>query len=532
MKHLFIFLLSGLLVFPFQADAQITPQKKRQVLYSVMQMMENYEMSYLCDTDANEENFRNLFVSEEVKIYNDLLGFSGSESLSVPEYISIIQNKVKNPTIRLKNIRYKDIVDEGSNYLVTVLFEKELSYSNECGVLFSSQDYYGKDYMLEASVLVDKNSLEGKISKVSGHISSDKPALVENQYYIMEKASFTNQDIKCNGKEIEFNSFEQAFLPAEYSFSHPDPDMDITVLKPKDGCPVVSLKYRLKKWSLAPFFEMSLMDQTEPEDDFNGALENTSSSLTEFGLVTRFTFPRKSRTKWSLNFGAGYSIHNIDLAANRFDFNYKTGTPKADVDGDIYQRYYSVTDMKESIKLTNVVIPVFLNMETRFGRRFSCYLQVGGKVYLNMSSEITEFSAQQYVYGVYNQYGKPIVFDRPEYWGYNNFGHSTLGMNNLETTELNSPFVTADAFAGLGFRLNIFGPVSLYAGARYQYGFMDIVKPDGQPAEISKGVVSENSAFVHYMSHGQGDTTKGLTNLPTTFKRSALNLNVGLEIKF
>ena len=531
MKHLFILFLSGLFAFPLIADAQVTPQKKREILYSVVTVMEDYEQTNICDTDASEYNFQNLFISDDVKIYNDLLGFSGKEYLPLNDYTFIMKTKVMNPTIKLKNIRYKNIIERADLYEVVLLFDKELSYSNKSGVLFSSQDYYGEDYQLDMVVYVDKNTMEGKIATIKGNLSSTKAALVENEYYVLNKDSLQNEDVKCNGKPIEFNSFDQAFLPAVYEFTHPDPDMEVKLIKPDDESPMVSLKYKLRKWSLAPYFEMSMLDNGKMNDDF-GKINYESSSMTEFGIVAKYVFPRKKKTKWAFNLGVGYSISKIDLTADNIEYSYKTTSPLADIDGEHYYRYYNVSDVRQSLQLNHLVIPAFFNLESKWGRRFTFIMQFGAKVYWNLKAETTDFFAKQYVYGKYENYGPPIIIDSPEYWGYNNFGHGYLGMNNLETNVLNAKPITVDAFGGLGFRVNIFGPVSLFATARYQYGFLDILTPNGECVEIVQNKVLEKNAFVNYLTVEKGEKTRGLANTSTTFHRQALFLNVGVDFKF
>ena len=120
-----------------------------------------------------------------------------------------------------------------------------------------------------------------------------------------------------------------------------------------------------------------------------------------------------------------------------------------------------------------------------------------------------------------------------EHWGYNGFGNKNFTNSELENVDLAgvSNF-TVDAFGGIGLRFNIpSSPLAIDIGANYQYGFMDLVKSEGEKIDLSN---NSNSPLVYNSISGQ-NSTEHVHNLSESFsniKRKSLKLSVGLIFKF
>ena len=527
MKHLSIYLLNGLFMCPFLMQAQVTPQKQRMILSHVYDVLDGYEQNMFAEDEYQVQKFKGLFVSDHVTVFNDLLGFYATESLSLKDYVATLNRMVKNATIRLKNIRYDEIEDQGDHYLVKLTMDKSLSYSDPDGILFSNEDYFGKDYQLVLDMKVNKSNYDCKIAKISGRMDSDKPLLEQGTYVVLNKTSPLDTEVKCNGNLLTFNSFDQAILPTDYMFTYGDPDMRVKVNKPHSESRLISLNYKQKSWNIMPYYEMSLMDVYDIGDS-SDMIEN-KSSMQEAGLKFRYVFPRKSNVKWGLSWGVGYSKSTIDLNVAETSYNYRTSYGYADVDGDIYDRYYNISNIQQSVELSQVVVPLAVNMEWKIGKRFSFDFEAGVKGYMTLSSEITDFSLDQDVYGKYPNYGD-LILDGS--WGLNNFGKSTLGLNNLYDVDVDASTFMVDAFGGLGMSLKLFGPLSISAGVKYQYGILKAFKENNNAVVLSNGQrVEENQALVTYTT-SFGDQTNGLMGCLKDVKRSGLLFNVGLNFKF
>ena len=528
MKHLSIYLLNGLFMCPLLMQAQVTPKEQRKILFEVSEVFDNYERTMFASDEAEKEEFKSLFVSDETPVYNDILGFDDRETITLKEYASTLNKMVKSATIRLKEVQSKGIEDWGSHYLVRLLFDKNMSYSDPDGILFSNDDYYNQDYNLAMEISVDKETFEGKISKITGHIDSDKPRLKRGNYVVLNRTNPLDSEVKCNGELLSFNSFDQAILPPVYKFTYGDPDMKIVVRKAHEESRLISLGYKLKSWNIMPYYEMSLMDPYEVTSTSEDVL--TKSSMQEVGLKFRRVFPRKSNVKWGFCWGVGYSMSTIDLDLESTSYYYRTSNQNADIDGDLYDRHYNIKNVHQSVDLSQVVVPIALNMECKIGKRFSLDFEAGVKGYMTLKGETKEFSLDQDVYGQYPNYNNMILDGS---WGFNNFGQSSLGMSNLINPELETNTFMVDAFGGMGMSLKLFGPLSISAGVKYQYGILKPFKDNlvEAPLPFNNGHINEGQALVHYNIY-EGDKTNGLMGATQEIKRAALLLNVGLNFKF
>ena len=182
--------------------------------------------------------------------------------------------------------------------------------------------------------------------------------------------------------------------------------------------------------------------------------------------------------------------------------------------------------------MTDLTIPVYVDFNFQFSKIVHMYIDLGAKLHMNMSNKIDKAEGKAYVYGIYPQYDN-LRMD--EHWGYNGFGNQTFSNKTLDNEELlDISKFTADAFAGLGFRINIpQTPLVVDLGVNYQMGLMDVVKANSKAVALS-GETDDSHALVYNTISGTNskEHLRNLTESLSNVKRQTLLFSAGLMLKF
>lgn len=521
-KLLTIVAIISLLVMPLSVCAQsLTLPQEREFLLEALKLLDEYEYNANVRSTQSAGTFVSLFSNPEIMLYNDLLGLSEAEELPLEEYVTLLRNNAISPIVKLKNVRRSGIKERNDSIIMTFYFDKELRYNNNCGAILSSKAYYDKDYEMEMEVAMDKDSKEIVILSLKGNIASDKPRLGKD-FAIIEKGDKRDLEVTNNGQKLNFNAFDQAFVPLPYNLIYPDYDENMTVLVGGEDCNKLTLKYHPRRFIIKPRVNISL-GKSFNIDDSNPLIDVKSSSM-EFGVDFGYVLPMKGNFKINVLAGLGYSTGKIELETPELNYNYQAGA-NADMDGVPYTRYYELSNLNQKISLGHLVIPIYADFEYRFGKIVSAFAQVGVRMYANAGSKVDNFSGSMYSYGVYPEYDD-LMINAPYM---NDFGHSTFDANSITNLQMNG--MSLDGFFGLGIRAKLYGPLSIEAGINYQMGFMNMISVEGNPGTLSSGSITESQALATYTVAG-GTNIHSLTDYVGDIKRSSLKLNVGLIFKF
>lgn len=513
------------LVLPLSAFAEGLSQAQRRYLkWDVLRLLESYEDNSTVNSDRQQREFLSLFENEQIAVYNDLLGLSASETLPVGEYVSLMRKKIdpKSPVVYIKNIRSQEPVQAGNVWTVTVSFEKEIDYSNQCGILFSSSEHYGADHKVEATIVWNPQSRECKIRSLSGAINSAAKALPEN-YMIFTRRSSSDSLLLCNNEPIKFNYFDQAFLDESSVFSYPnDDDVILTLVKESEECNMVSMSYRKKHWRLRPHIDFSLGDYYHLETS-NEDLKNSSSSL-GVGVDIGYVFPSSKKLKWGLFTGVG--IQKTEIKTEIPMMNYEVNAESdADIDGDEYIRNYSMKDTRYTMSVNELYVPLYLDLDYRFNKYFSVYMDLGVKGYLCLGDPTTEFSTQYSTSGRYPQYNN-LVFDSQS--GINGFvSNKSLVLDNVSNGKFYDYVV--DAFVGLGVRVCLYKSLYFDLGGYYQHS---LLKEYNCSENVSLYNPYNTSAFPMSYTVQDGEQVKDITEYYSDISKKNFMLNIGLILKF
>ncbi|MCH5230527.1 MAG: hypothetical protein J1F43_01875 [Muribaculaceae bacterium] len=504
------------------ANAQgLSLTEERDFLLKSLRLLDNYEYNSTLRSTEDIGEYLSLFADENQEIFNDLLGISAEETLPLQEYVELFKNNAISPAIKLKNVRRGEIQDMGETIVMPLLFEKEMRYNNSCGAILSSNNYYGADYQMKMVLEMNKATGEIQIISLTGNIDSNRPRLGKD-FAIVEYDDPRNREVTNNGQKLNFNVFDQAFIPLPYNLSYPDDDMNMKVIASEGECRKLNITFHPRKFMLKPRVNISLGRSFTIDD--SASLMDISSSSMEFGLDFGYILPMKGNFKINLMTGLGYSTGKIDLAVGDLNYNY-AAPGSADIDGVAYTRYYEITNLSQGISLNHLTIPIYGDFEYKFSKYVSAYLQVGVKMYCNMGSKVNRFTGDMYAYGVYPEYGD-LMINAPYM---NDFGNSTIDESTNNDLKFNG--AAFDGFGGLGVRAKIYGPLSIEAGINYQVGFSNVIVNTRQPGELITGSITESQAFATYTA-SEGTMLHSLTDYVGNIKRSGLKLNIGLIVKF
>lgn len=508
----------------FALQAQKIPLRlERELLLNAYNIIDSYEYSAsLRDGDA-AYTFKKLFADPKTSIYNDLLGLSDADVLPLDVYIDLMRNEAVSPSVKLKNIRRKSIKDEGNNIVLVLDLDKEIRYNNHCGAILSSNTYYeGKDYALEMEIVMDKSTGECMIRSINGSVDSNQPRL-DRDFAIIELNDKRDREVTNNKAKLNFNVFNQAFVPMPLNLNYPDADENMKVENIGDpSCNTYKFAYYPVRWSVKPHVNISLGDSYSIEDI--PTLMDSKASTMEYGIDFGYTVPMRSKFRVSIFTGIGFATGKIDLSIASLNYHYNAPA-SADQDGDTYVRYYDLSDLHQSVSLMHLVLPVYADFEYRFSKRISAFVQLGIKTYFNMGSKVNDFSGTMYSYGIYPQYNNLMI--DAEYM--NNFGTSTISESAANNMEFKG--ASFDALIGAGLRAKIYGPLSIEASVNYQIGLTEVVGTSSNHATMSSGSILESQAFASY-TVSEGTRLHLLSDYLGGIKRNPLKLNVGLIFKF
>lgn len=507
------------------ANAQQTNiAKQRLVMDEAISTIEDYETFATIVDDEVRYSFEDLFVDENTKIYNDLLGISKGEVVTVKEYSKALSDGLRNKKATIKNIKKEGIWFENEAWKVKFSFDKTMSYTNKCGVYFSSSEFYDNEYHLTATLIYDEVSKKCKIESIMGTVDSQRK--LPDIFFAFKTEDKRDNQLTYRNQRMKFNSYNQMLLEGPYeknAFRYSDPDVELIPVL--DECNYVSMRYKARKMRLKLHYDLDMGESLDLSDAER--LNNHKTTSFSFGVDFGYVFPSKSIVKTGLFVGIGMAQSTIETKFQSSDYYYNT---TADVDGDSYTRHYENFSLSQKAKMTDIMVPVYADVNIKLHQYVSIYFDLGAKAFLNIGHKVDNTEGNAYIYGIYPQYDN-LRLD--EHWGYNGFGNKTFTSSDLDNIDLvGVSSITADAFGSVGLRFNIpTTPLSVDIGAQYQFGLIDIVKPEGDVIGLSNG---SNSPLVYNTISGKSSTehVRNLSEVFSSIKRKSLKLSLGIIYKF
>ena len=521
-----------------KADNIIPKNVERRFNLEVFKMLDAYESSATMSSKDHADIFKALFDSDQIEIYNDLIGLAKKSKLSVADYIQLLrQDGVGAPKVAIKEVRKERVMDGGNVWLMDVSFDKTISYYYQ-DVFLDAERYYGEPYHIKMRFSYPKDdgdfrdckivALEGSLSKNAKPFPSDYVAIeIEKK----DENKGREEDVSYQGNSLQFYR-NQMILPYGdlVKLSYNDGDVKMSYKQDTRSSHLYWLSFHPRHFRIKPHAEFSLNGYYELKGNTVPYLGFKNKDIT-YGFDIGYAFPTKKKVRAGLFTGLALSNSEINFSINNLNYHYNAG-PTLDVDGDSYVRYYNVSNMTQNINIKTLVIPLYLDLDYQFLKYLSAYLNVGAKAYINLSNTM---SSKLFVkkYGIYPSYNNLRIDENLIVGGksVNGFGSESLYSDSQQRNfvkETNS----LDAFAGAGFRVLLYRQFYLDLGLQYQQTIYNTpISMPNENVSLQPSGAETKFPLIEYLPEGK-ERIHSITSHFDGIKRKALKLNVGLMIKF
>lgn len=249
---------------------------------------------------------------------------------------------------------------------------------------------------------------------------------------------------------------------------------------------------------------------------------SSKSSSNAFGVDFGYTFWRQGGNSLEANIGLGYRMASTTFEIVSLSFDY-AAPASADEDGNPYQRYTTLSDMKQKIDLGYFNIPIYLQYQYRITKWLGVHADVGFGLGFKCKGSVGATSGMAKTYGVYQEYNQLVI--KADYL--NDFGETYLAEARHDSPAAQS--FAATVMCGAGFEFYVYDPVSIDLGIRYNAGLTQCFK--GEYDTVSPSEYTAESAPVTYTVAG-GQQVKALSDYNTKSRLNPFSLHVGVNIRF
>lgn len=519
-------------IFAITAFAQSpTPEQMYKMNADALKMV----LEYKAQANMNKpRRFVRLFENEEIQIYNDLLGLSNKKLLSVHEYRTLMEKKALYPTIKIQNVKKNNVYQNKGLWMMDITFEKELTYTDNCGVLFSTDEYYGEYHTIEMSLVWDDNLEACKIVKLRGKNNSNAKELTDYKVIVSaenEKDQKREKNIRVNGRTLKFNSFSQCIIPANAEISYVnDDDMKFELVQNETGCEVYSIAFNPMGMRLKPHYNLGAI---VPFGKSANGLSLSKSMNHEFGVDLGYMIPTKGLFQMGFYAGVGFASSTTVFGMDTINYHYQAGA-EADIDGDSYIRHYTIEHASQKLSMMDVTIPVYLDFNFHIHKIVSLYLDLGIKNYINISAELSELNGSYSSWGIYPQYSDLVLNHTTGLSQFAAPGTTLPSQTTSSAMDINS--YSMDLLSALGVRVKLkdkqFFPLYFDFSIGYQHSLLAPYK-NANALTVSdiQGNVSAQEAFSTYTVES-GESVMPLSAFVSELKRKMVTFNFGITYKF
>ena len=507
-----------------------TPEQTYKMNADALKMV----LDYKAQANMNKpRRFVRLFANEDMQIYNDLLGLSTQKTLSVKNYRTLMEKEALYPTIKVQNFRKNNIYKENGLWMMDITFEKELSYTDKCGVLFSTEEYYGEYHTINMSLVWDENLQTCTIAKLSGKNNSTVKALTDYKVIVASddaKDQKRERNVRVDGRHLKFNSFSQCIIPANAEIEYVnDDDMKFELVQNETGCEVYSIAYNPMSMRLKPHYNIGVV----PFGKSANGLSLSKSIHHEFGLDLGYMIPTNGLFQMGFYAGVGFASSSVVLGMDTIHYHYQAGS-EADIDGDSYTRHYTIERASQKLSMKDLTIPIYLDFNFHLHKIVSLYLDLGIKNYINLSANLSDLTGTYSSWGVYPQYSDLVLDHTTGLTQFAASGTALPAQTTSSTMDING--YSMDLLSALGVRVKLkdkqFFPLYFDFSIGYQHSLLAPYK-NANALTVSdiQGNVSAQEAFSTYTVES-GESLLPLSAFVSDLKRKMVTLNFGITYKF
>lgn len=490
-NYYLLFLLLGMLIYGNILQAQNIPNdEKRRMNLSLLETIEKLETLSTMSDSGQANAYVDLFRDPETMVFNDLIGVSDAEKLPLNEYVSRLKN-MDGVVVRFSNVeRSRPYIDAGS-VCVRISFDKTISYVDQRGIHYSSNDIYGHPYKITVVFSYDDfdgscriESYDGSLGEVRA-LPADHLVLKKKRWH--EGLRFRNEDISPRkgfyGVEecdmIRFDKSGYAILPSavvDEDWYHMqdipsawDPDKSLYAEKGTDGFVDLymdSNHMRIKAYNSAAPAGVFLV---------KGDMDRKITVGNETGVEFRYMFDLGKRFNLGAMLSAGISYSYIDVSQNDFGYSYYLTSS--------IKRNYAFEIFGQKFHTADVAVSAGIAAEYAFAKRWSLDYALGCKAYYNIYAGYSD------VYCVYDVSQSGQETDHIKgHFKKETFVNAVDFKSGIESLPLS-------LFAKLGFNFSLSSSSLLTFGLGYEHGLGDYYKSEQIPFNSYEYPVMYSSKF-------------------------------------
>ena len=459
----YIYALLALMMAMTVSAQKLTPQEEREFYQKAYDVINIYAQSAKLSDDRDVSRFSDLFESNKINIFNDLMSLSYEPELPVSKYIRLLR-EADMQTVTVKDVqKIGQVEDKGSVWQLSLSFNKNISFVSKCNTLFDSHEFFGQDYRLLMTISMDKSTGSCYISG----IQADGPfELFPKDYRVLVKTDERDNNLDIMGTYVKF-VMDQKLLRPQEKLSYRGAKVKEKNMEGQCDHKVYA-DYNDKAWRvrIGGAYALSGFNKLSDTDDITTSKDNEMG----FGLDIGYVFPSTSHLRVGVFAGVGLSMNNLTMKLTPKGKDLEYNAPgSADEDGDPYTRMYEMIDNKgitQEIEATDIAIPLYADIEYEFNSIISIYADLGVK-FQTSTGKLSANIGNYRTWGVYSGYGEPLTIGKDDNVILNDFGNKeSIGIDEEGFTKS----MAIDGLVGLGLRFNINKSFAFDAGVQYQIG--------------------------------------------------------------
>ena len=440
----------------------MTPQQERDFYKKAYDLINMYAQSATISDDRDATQFQNLFESDDIQICNDLMSLSYEPTLSVTEYIRLLR-EADMVTVHVKNMQKLGSAREDNGvWLMTMAFDKSISFVSPCNSFFDSYDFFGRDYKLLMTLIMDGEDGECRIREL--HADEDMPEFPKD-YRVLQKVDEHDQNLVLNGNYVKFVMDQKILRPGDKLTYRGGKVFERDMEGECDH--KVWADYREKTWRIRLGGSFALTGFNKMGG--SSGISTSKDGETAFGLDFGYVIPTTKRLHYGVFAGIGFSINNLTMELMPNSNDLRCDNPPADEDGDQYVRMYEMVDGKgivQKLKATDIVFPVYVDIEYELNSKYSIYADLGLKLQTSTGKMTTQGTCKTWGLYTKSEYGEPLEIGKDGDVDFNSFGTHNIGLDEAVA----SKSMSFDGLVGLGVRCNFSKSFAVDAGLQYQVG--------------------------------------------------------------
>lgn len=469
-----IVILLLVLQIPMLTSAQ-NNALRRKVHLAALQAMDEYESMFNLKSDKYDK-FIGQFVSENALVYNDLLGKSFEQNMTAKQYADLLVNSKEFFDVHIYNIKRGDLLRTPDGWELPVEFQKDVIYTDSKGVLFSSPEFYGASYDIKINYLYDSEQDRCYIRSIEGGVKSDN-RLPKDYDVIVRVNKFNKNKMLKNssrvynlvtygdGKKLDFNSVNQAFVPGNLSTRGFRADLqtweaDTYIRKKLDKTTgMYSLKANRKMGRIKLRYGMTAGNafHVDNEHDYS----NVSSKSSEYGVDLGLVFGSITRTRFGIFVGAAMNEGSIMFVNN--------SVVVAATSYETYTEVERLENQKQQFNFSDLSAQCYFNFEHSIINRLAINWTVGAKSYLNFDSGLGVYTVDQVGADVW------VEDDGTTYETINTRQPLSFDSFSNYAGKLSRALLPISVVGTLGVNVFITRSIMVNIKAGYEYGFSEYV---------------------------------------------------------